>query len=927
MKWMCLLMGGVVLLTAKPARSGESAARPRLWGTIVYLAGEKATLTLGQAQGVKVGDQLFVLREGRIVGTVRLTQVGERRSQAVVVSQRSPERVRVGDTVTNRPPSFLPRHRPLPAQKGKLLGYVTRVGEACLGVTVRHPLQVGQKVHLLWPEGTGLAAEVVKVKGAQAEIKLTVPLPRGMVTVGLPVMAGPPSRPLTVSPLVPSLPVSAAETPGVQKPGFRPPNRGYLSRLRGAEAEMYLPPGHGLYPGAVLPVVRDREPVGYLRLTEVGPRRAQGVLTAAPTGRQPRAGDAVLLRPTRPPTQIVWPPREPGPASGLSLEGFTGLLTIPVAEVTPEGRIRFAYSNSIAAEADFLRGGRTEDNYAFSLGFLPGLEIGGRMTKAGLDLSANAQYCWKPKGLGQLAIAIGAQDITGTQQLKANYIVATQSWGRTQVTLGYGTDRLDGPFLGLETRISSDLHLLAEHVGHQYNLALRFRPRPSWQVNVGLLAGREFCLGFSYDLPLGFRPRPSGPLVFPPSPTLSPEEGRRHLTAALQAEGLENLRVGPASAPRWRIEYENRRFLRSELEALGRVLAAAAAYAPSSVQRIRVVVKRRDVPVLVVTVPLADYRAFLAGRLAPKTFAQRLEVDFGGKDCSRSTPSPLLNRSRGRTDVVLRPSIGVEIAEFGLLLSERLLPEVEIQGGRGLLARLRAEVPIDDDITNRRTTRLQQALLSLAYRVPTLGLGQTTAGRLSPHRYGVVTELGRLLPGGHGYAQLQVALFGDSPSEVRRLSLVAAYDYYLPRWDAYARVWVGKFREGDFGYACDLTRLFGTTEIGFFFRRTEHGRLVGMRLGLPLAPPAFAPPHRLRLRHSDYFDFSIATTLQRPNIIREDIGNLVRTGQELDRAFFDRGRLRASYLRAHVLQLKAVAESWARQRLPAALSPSAVEAY
>src|SRR5208283_759089 len=63
--------------------------------------------------------------------------------------------------------------------------------------------------------------------------------------------------------------------------------------------------------------------------------------------------------------------------NALSLQGYTGLLNTPNAEVTETGRLDILYSNQKEPQ---WRNQNYEDNVFATLGIFPNMELGGRLT-------------------------------------------------------------------------------------------------------------------------------------------------------------------------------------------------------------------------------------------------------------------------------------------------------------------------------------------------------------------------------------------------------------------------------------------------------------------------------------------------------------------------------------------------------------------
>lgn len=100
--------------------------------------------------------------------------------------------------------------------------------------------------------------------------------------------------------------------------------------------------------------------------------------------------------------------------------------------------------------------------------------------------------------------------------------------------------------------------------------------------------------------------------------------------------------------------------------------------------------------------------------------------------------------------------------------------------------------------------------------------------------------------------------------------------------------------------ATDLSRFFGTTEMGMFLRHSEHGALAGLRVAVPLTLAKELTPGRFRLRLPDLYAYEQRTTvLTDRNVMRNDIGRALTTDHEIERIYWNRDRLYAIYIRQH----------------------------
>ena len=164
--------------------------------------------------------------------------------------------------------------------------------------------------------------------------------------------------------------------------------------------------------------------------------------------------------------------------NALSFQGYTGILNVPTAELTTHKSIDLLYTNQVEP-LRFSPEFDNADNYIFSMGLLPYIELGGRMStiSSGLtDLSGNAKFQvplfhrYLPK------FAVGIQDFGGGKQfLRTSYAVMSKEVGRLRATLGYGIgpDRLDGGFAGGEVKLFDWLYLLGDHDTDRTNAGVR----------------------------------------------------------------------------------------------------------------------------------------------------------------------------------------------------------------------------------------------------------------------------------------------------------------------------------------------------------------------------------------------------------------------------------------------------------------------
>ncbi|MHB8766468.1 MAG: YjbH domain-containing protein [Deferrisomatales bacterium] len=438
---------------------------------------------------------------------------------------------------------------------------------------------------------------------------------------------------------------------------------------------------------------------------------------------------------TRPPVALLAALFLAGSAAGAqplrtapSFQGFTGLVNVPNAEVTPDGALDLLYSNQ--SESRWRDRVPYQDNYLFSVGFLPYFEGSARLAEApgeARDLSASFKVQVPPWVPYLPRLAFGMQDAkSSVPHFRTKYAVASQELWRLRLSLGYGAgpDRMDGVFGGGELQVCEWLQLVGEHDTEEWSGAVRLLTPDGLLPGgstLGLTAKTSldhdpgtFELAVSLRLPLGGTspstpagrrqlraaaadraapapptspaPPPLTPAATPPSePVLSPahREALAGLRKALGDLGFENLRVGVRRGSVLALEFENNRYNHSELDGLGLALGTALAHAPDGLDAFVVWVKNRDLRVVEASGPAAPFRRFF--QTAPgqwpspgelRALAEQLRVR-GAPGSSELADVAWLEGSGNprilRSALVLHPgianSVGTEVGVFDYRLS------------------------------------------------------------------------------------------------------------------------------------------------------------------------------------------------------------------------------------------------------------------
>ena len=415
-----------------------------------------------------------------------------------------------------------------------------------------------------------------------------------------------------------------------------------------------------------------------------------------------------------------------------------------------------------------------------------------------------------------------------------------------------------------------------------------------------------------------------------PLPTTSLQTVSERLQAELLERGLENVRITidrHESGLTVVVEYENRRYNRDELDALGLVLGLAALRTPPAVTHMRVIVHKVNIPVLEVSTSVEAFLAFVNEQMSAQAFAQQLRIT---QEVHRPLPmvtpeaqTDKRDRSWLKLDVFLRPGIETQIlTEVGVAdMRFTLYPDAYTQLTPGTVVNVRAAIPVTqtpDFPGELGNPDVDRVLLHQAVRLPlgtwsrwATGLTQLSIGRFSLEEVGIADETALTLLQGVLFVKGTLARVGSSYSDLDRSVALANGRVRYPPWDLTLSVTAGRFLDGDRGVAADLSRFFGNTEIGVFFRHTGNGSQAGLRFAVPLTLDKELPPWRVRPRLPDLFPYEQSTTvLTDVNTIRGDIGRTLRTGHEIERVYWNRDRLYPVNIRQHVDTLKQAVRKW-----------------
>ncbi len=545
-----------------------------------------------------------------------------------------------------------------------------------------------------------------------------------------------------------------------------------------------------------------------------------------------------------------------------------------------------------------------------------------------IDLAANVQVLLLAERGIRPALAVGAQDVVGTQGLAANFAVATKTVApstRLSLGVGDGSSALHGLFYGLSSSPRPWLGVRAEWSGQRAAAGISLQPRlphalgrvvRASQVESYWIDGGGWHLSASMLVPWDGAYVPPRTRELPPATQQKPARARWHtaseLAAHLTAAGFEDVRVA-TDAQTVYVAYDDRVHLRARADGLARVLALVASD-ESARQRTEVYILASGRPVLgaTATTVRSDNTARDA-RGSEHWTVQYAYVDRLPSILAR-TERPARGRRRLAADLSLQPLLATHVAWERGLFDARVgvIPTLELPLTRGLHATVSFSIPVAQTdgiaVTMGRLPNpgLSRSLLSHVWNralTPTRELAtHVSIGHFGGGRAGIRGESALLLAGGlvrldadiartRDVVEVGVHPYGSRHVPETIVSALVGARVALPQGNTRLGVTAGRYYWGDTGATATLSRMFGDTEVSLGFRHTSNGRSGTFAVTLPLVPHALRAPTRVRLRGPASWSYEQGIRLERVGTVSFITGEQPPANLEVWDRFLDRDRL------------------------------------
>jgi len=645
----------------------------------------------------------------------------------------------------------------------------------------------------------------------------------------------------------------------------------------------------------------------------------------------------------------------------LSLQGYTGLINTPNALIVSEGEMAIMYSTQIDPQwRDQAEG---QDNYMFSLGALPFIEGGVRLTEvhggSTRDLSANFKLLvpWIPPDLFHLAV--GVQDVAGgAPHLRNSYAVLSREISSLRLSAGYGfgPDRMEGLFGGAEFQAASWLQLLVEHdtedvlAGVRVQTPEKFLPFDlALTVSTPLEDTDDINFAINFQFPLGGNPSkaaashrpgssqhqmpPSAPTRESPPPIAPRAELDRYadlyhglvsLKERLVELGFEDVNVGIIDSDVLYIEFENSRFNTNEFDGIGLGLGTALKHAPKQFTQFVARLKNTNIPVMEIFGPTSLARQFFMDPTGGSDPAQirlmQSQVKFMHSDPRRPLGLKLVkgqeNPQFGHSALILHPglrnAVGTEVGAYDYRLS--LLADLVTRLWQGTNLNLRADIPLawSDDyregaIYNEDGDNdpvLDRIFVTQNVKLFPGLVTQFGAGMYLEDVYGVLNDTLWYSESGSHRLRMRLGRFDRKDASANDV-WIGSYRYLFKPLDLYLEASAGQFFNEDRGVQFEAKRFFGDTSVSAVVTDTDE-QMISFRITFPLTPRKDFKPGVIQLRGTDRFGYQLSTVLADrgdSNPTTFGLGQMPRTMADMERVMYNSDRFSRYETERHIKRM------------------------
>ena len=600
-------------------------------------------------------------------------------------------------------------------------------------------------------------------------------------------------------------------------------------------------------------------------------------------------------------------------------------MEVPTARILEDGVIRFGYAQA-----------RPFKWYAGGMGVFPGLEFSGRYTDitnipSGLgsafgstkDKAFDLKYQIFPESKRFPALAMGLHDITGTKLFKAQYLALSRQIFPIDFTIGLGRGRLKGPisfplwdelgfFGGIEWALNKRFHVIAEYNPIEYEkdkAPARGVPEGGKSpINVGMrmkvLPGMDIGISYQRGTTLGFMIHLQSKLGEPiiskkPDPPLRVSVDRRPLRErdikvmvekiheVIHEAGFKDV-VVYTNGIELTAEFENDKYL-SNQKAAGRVLRILLFHSPSEMKKLIVILKRRRMAILSISVKTDYLEKYLLGKIPEEIFRKLIEVKTVASNLVAEKEGFIKAEDKEKVSFQfgIKPDIEFYLNDPSGVFKYRfgIKPFVIASLWEGASGCARYDIPFYSNISSSniplpdavrsdsflyldRDYSFNRLMLDQTLRLSERTFGRLTGGYLEYMYAGAGGEVLTFL----GDGNLALGVEGDwvrkrEPGtqfdllDFDSYTLLGNAYYRIPGIDVTLHAQYGRFLAGDIGWRFEVSREYDTGAIlGFWYSYTDTDDLAAFNRGYHDKGVFLHLPAQMFLTHETrmMYDYSIA---------------------------------------------------------------------
>ena len=390
----------------------------------------------------------------------------------------------------------------------------------------------------------------------------------------------------------------------------------------------------------------------------------------------------------------------------------------------------------------------------------------------------------------------------------------------------------------------------------------------------------------------------------------------RKLKRALMLDGFENIRVAFTRKADVYVEFENPIFNRNDIDAIGLVIGRITEYFNNDNSQFNVQLSKQEIPLLALSGRINEYSSFIENGITPKLNIHQGKakkptglVWVGNKAAN----SPYF-KPRVTIGPALSATYATEMGVYDYSLAIRADVHIPLWKGAGVNVRAQTRVAETDDFEpnkpfyNRKVQNgIDQAVIYQTIELPYNIYNQTQFGiyREFYDYYGLINETAWQNETGRHSLNAKIGYFEYKDYLHERDYHTLSYRYNWPEKDVSFHATAGKFWEEDTGYKLESRFWFGDSYVSLFMSDTQ-AQQAGIGFSIPLTP-------RKDMKVTQYgqvtgnkaWRHKVSTRIgESHNELLNKPAYVTDTAINLNRIFFNQGRLSSSYVNANIERLK-----------------------